>query len=185
MPVISEEKAYNGAQDRVERLGLSGLLAEVRQLVTGFRLLVKEAKDANGGAAVRRLLDARFQASEGWAKRQTGDVDWSKCTSFNGARVCLGVEIQFSARSDLVVVDLIHLRKAIVKGRIDVGVLIVPSDRLGYFLTDRGPKLADAKRHVVEAKVEDLPLILIGLDHDGPGPPLQKQFKRTTAMEES
>ena len=37
----------------------------------------------------------------------------------------------------------------------------------------------------VEAKVEDLPLILIGLDHDGPGPPLQKQFKRTTAMEES
>jgi hypothetical protein len=41
------------------------------------------------------------------------------------------VEIQFSARSDLVVIDLIHLRKAIVQGKIDIGVLVVPSDRLG------------------------------------------------------
>jgi len=72
------------------------------------------------------------------------------------------------------------LRKAINKGLIDVGVLVVPSDRLGGFLTDRAPKMADAKRHVEAARVEDLPLILIALEHDGPGPPLAKQKKRRT-----
>lgn len=185
MPRIAEERAYNGAEDRIGRLGLTGLLEEVRRIITGFELLVKESVDANGGAAVRKLLDARFEAADGWTKRQTGDVDWSKCSTFNGARVCIGVEIQFSARSDLVVIDLIHLRKAIIKGTIDVGVLVVPSDRLGSFLTDRGPKMADAKRHVIEAKVEDLPLILISLDHDGPGPPLAKQLKRRMAVEET
>jgi hypothetical protein len=95
------------------------------------------------------------------------------------------VEIQFSARSDLVVIDLIHLRKAIVQGKIDIGVLVVPSDRLGGFLTDRGPKMADAKRHVVEARVEDLPLVLISLEHDGSGPALAKQLKRPMRTEGS
>lgn len=149
--------------------------------MTGFSLLVKEARDANGGAAVRKLVDVQFEQSGGWAKKQTGDVDWIKCKTINGTRVCVGVEVQFSARSDLIVIDLIHLRKALVRGLIDVGILVVPSDKLGIFLTDRGPKMADAKRHVVEAKVEDLPLILMAVEHDGPGPALAKQFKRTVA----
>lgn len=185
MPRVFEEKFYNGARDRLTRLGLSPLMDEIRAIATGFPLLVREATDANGGAAVRKLLDERFAAASGWTKKQTGDVDWSKCLSINGARVCIGVEIQFSARSDLVVIDLIHLRKAIVQGKIDVGVLVVPSDRLGGFLTDRGPKMADAKRHVVEARVEDLPLVLISLEHDGPGPALAKQMKRPMRTEGS
>src|SRR3989442_11921130 len=139
-PKIFEEKFYNGAQDRLNRLGLNPLMDEIRGIVTGFPLLVKEATDANGGAAVRTLLDQRFDIPTGWTKKQTGDVDWSKCLSLDGARVSIAVEIQFSARSDLVVIDLIHLRKAIVQGKIDIGVLIVPSDRLGVFLTDRGQK---------------------------------------------
>jgi hypothetical protein len=181
MPKIVEEQSYNGVEQRIKRLGLSSLLNEVRLIVTGFSLLVKESRDANGGAAVRKLMDAQFQKAKGWTKKQTGDVDWTKCQIVNGTKVCIGVEIQFSARSDLLVIDLIHLRKAIVKGHIDVGVLVVPSDKLGIFLTDRGPKMADAKRHVVEAKVEDLPLILIAIEHDGPGSALAKQFKRTSA----
>jgi hypothetical protein len=181
MPKIVEEQPYNGAEERIKRLGLGSLLSEVRLIVTSFSLLVKESRDANGGAAVRKLIDAQFQKAKGWTKKQTGDVDWTKCQIVNGTRVCIGVEIQFSARSDLLVIDLIHLRKAIVKGHIDVGVLIVPSNKLGVFLTDRGPKMADAKRHVVEAKVEDLPLILIAVEHDGPGLALAKQFKRTSA----
>jgi hypothetical protein len=74
--------------------------------------------------------------------------------------------------------DIIHLRKSIVQGEIDVGVLVVPSDHLAEFLTDRGPSRADAERHIDEARAEDLPLILIALEHDGPGPPLAKQAKR-------
>lgn len=178
MPRIHEEKAYNGALERIERLGLSVLLDEVRQILTGFRLLVKEETDANGGAAVRKMIDARFEDARGWTPRKTGAVDWTKCRVVNGTKICLGVEIQFSARSDLIVIDIIHLRKALTQGLIDVGILIVPNDRLGGFLTDRGPSMSDAERHVREARAEDLPLLLIALEHDGPGPALAKQEKK-------
>lgn len=177
MPRIVEEQAYNGVLERIERLGLGPLLDELRSILQGFGLRVKEERDANGGAAVRRLIDERFARATGWTKKQTGDVDWTKCLVINGTRVCVGVEIQFSARSDLVVVDLIHLRKALTDGKIDVAVLVVPSDRLGVFLADRGPKIADAKRHVREARADDLPLLLVALEHDGPGPALAKQAK--------
>ncbi len=177
MPRIVEEQPYNGVIEKVERLGLGPLLDEIRSLPREFPLRVKEERDTNGGAVVRKLIDERFQRAAGWAKKQTGDVDWTKCLTVDGAQICIGVEIQFSARSDLVVVDLIHLRKAITEGRIDVAVLVVPSDRLSVFLTDRGPKMADAKRHVREAWADDLPLLLVSLEHDGPGPALAKQPK--------
>lgn len=80
--------------------------------------------------------------------------------------------------SEHLIMDIIHLRRALTSGDIDVGILVVPSDKLGPFLTDRGPKLADAKRLIREARVEDLPIILLGLEHDGPGPALAKQAKR-------
>jgi hypothetical protein len=184
LPRIVEEKHYDGALEKIERLGLGGLLDEIRRIITRFQLLVKEETDANGGAAVRKMLDAQFEHATGWEKKQTGGVDWIKCQVVNGARVCIGVEVQFSARSDLLVIDIIHLRKAITQGRIDVGVLVVPSDRLGNFLTDRGPSMSDAKRHVLEARAEDLPLILIALEHDGPGPPLAKQEKKPRKVPE-
>lgn len=38
--------------------------------------------------------------------------------------------------------------------------------------------MSDAKRHMREARAEDLPLVLIALEHDGPGPALKKQAKR-------
>ncbi len=176
MPKIVEELHYDGARERIERLGLDPLYQELRGILTGFILHVEERRDANGGAAVRRLIDARFPSS--WENVQTGDIDWTKCHIVNGTRVCLGVEIQMSARSDLVVIDVIHLRRALETGQIDVGLLVVPSDRLGVFLTDRGPRMSDAKRHVREARAEDLPLVLIALEHDGSGPALAKQVKR-------
>lgn len=178
MPVITEEKAYDGALERVERLGLQKLLDEVRNVATAFQLLVKEERDANGGAAVRKLLDARFVSAAGWTNKTSGDVDWVKCHVVNGTRVCIGVEVQFSARSDLLVMDVHHLRKSITEGIIDVGILLVPSDRLSTFLTDRAPCMSDAKRHVTGARAEDLPLILIALEHDGPGSSLAKQKKK-------
>ena len=177
MPRIVEEHPYDGVLERMDRLGLGSLLDELRAILQGFTLRLREERDANGGAAVRKLIDAQFEHAEGWTKKHTADVDWTKCLTVNGTRVCLGVEIQFSARSDLVVIDLIHLRKALTDGKIDAAVLVVPSDRLGVFLTDRGPRIADAKRHVREARVDDLPLLAMGLEHDGPGPALAKQVK--------
>ena len=178
MPRIVEELPYNGVLQRIERLGLAPIVEELRDIIQGFTLEIEERRDANGGAAVRKRLDARFAAADGWIKKQTGDVDWTKCRIVDGTRLCLGTEIQFSGRSDLIVVDLIHLRKALTAGRIDVAVLVVPSDRLGVFLTDRGPRMADAKRHVAAARADDLPLLLVGLEHDAPGRALPKQAKR-------
>jgi hypothetical protein len=178
MPKIVEEAAYDGVMQKTERLGLAPLIDELRNVLSGFQLLVKEAQDSNGGAAVRRLIDERFDKVGGWVKKQTGDVDWTKCHIVNGTRVCVGVEVQVSARSDLIVMDIVHLRRAIEVGMIDVGILVVPSDKLSNFLTDRAPCMSDAKRHVGHAKAEDLPLILMAMEHDGAGPALAKQKKR-------
>ena len=178
MPKITEEIPYNGAIEKVTRLGLTTLLEEVRGIATGFELLVKEETDSNGGAAVRKLIDAQFERATGWTKKQSGDVDWTKCKIINGTRVCMGVEVQVSARSDLLVIDIHHLRRAIISGQIDIGVLLVPNDELSVFLTDRGPSISDAKRHVAGARAEDLPLILMAFKHDGSGPALKKQAKR-------
>lgn len=163
--------------EKIERLGLHGLLDELHRLLTGFELRVLEEKDKNGGAAVRVMIDEAFERAGGWTITKSGDVDWVKCHRANGTRVCVGVEVQFSARSDLIVMDIIHLRKAITKGSIDVGILVVPSDRLSRFLTDRAPCMSDAERHVTEAGAESLPLLLIALEHDGPGPTLAKRKK--------
>ena len=180
MPRIVEEVYYNGARDRVERLGLAPLIDQVKAVVSDFKLLVLEVVDANGGAAVRKLLDARFEERGGWTKKTAGDIDWTKCHEVDGTRVCVGVEVQVSARSDLLVVDMIHLTAAFRDGRLDIGVVIVPSDRLGRFLTDRGPCISDAKKHARAARLEDSPLILFAIEHDGPGPPLAKQAKRSS-----
>ena len=179
MPRIVEECPYNGFETRVKRLGIESLIDEIRAIVTGFELRVNEEQDTNGGAAVRKLLGGAFTAAGGWEKKQSGGVDWTKCRAVNGTRVCVGIEVQVSARSDLLVMDIIHLRKAITDGAIDAGIIIVPSDRLSNFLTDRAPAMADAKRHVKEAKADDLPLLLVALEHDGSGPALAKQAKKT------
>jgi hypothetical protein len=180
MPKIVEEIYYNGARERIERLGLGPLIDEIKNAVQGFTLLVKEETDTNGGAVVRKLLDQRFAAAGGWTKKTGGDIDWTKCHRVNGTRVCVGVEVQVSARSDLLVMDMIHLTAAFRDGRLDVGVVIVPSDRLSRFLTDRGPCISDAKRHAKVARLEDSPLVLLAIEHDGPGEPLAKQKKRAS-----
>jgi len=180
MPKIVDEVWYDGAKERIKRLGLSPLIDELKVIITEFDLRVKESVDANGGAAVRRLIDARFEKSGGWTKKVGGDIDWFKCKFVNGTQVCIGVEVQVSARSDLLVVDMIHLTAAFREGRIDAGVVIVPSDKLSRYLTDRGPCFSDAKKHANVARLEDSPLVLIAIEHDGAGPPLEKQFKRTS-----
>lgn len=178
MPRIVEPVYYDGASERVDRLGLAPLIDEIKAVIEGFELRVLDEVDSNGGAAVRKLLDARFEEIGGWAKKITGDIDWIKCRQINGTKVCVGVEIQVSARSDLLVVDMIHLTAAFREGRLDVGVLIVPSDKLSRFLTDRGPCISDAKKHARVARLEDSPLILFAIEHEGPGPALAKQRKR-------
>jgi hypothetical protein len=178
MPKITQRTFFNGTEEKLIRLGLRGIWDELEGILTGFTLQVLEEKDSNGGAAVRELLDARFRNVGGWDNKQTGGVDWIKCHSVNGTKVCLGVEVQFSARSDLLIVDVHHLRDDITTGKIDVGIVVVPSDRLAYFLTDRVARYTDAVKAVERARAADLPLVVIALEHDSPGASLLKRRTR-------
>ena len=178
MPKIAAEKWFNGAEERRARLGLGPLFDELIQILTGFELLVEERRDANGAAEIRSIFDSRFLLAEGWTKKQTGGVDWTKCRAINSTSVCLGVEVQFSGRSDLVIVDVVHLREELISGRIDVGIVVVPSNHLAPFLTDRVARYDDAVRAVERARAADLPLGVIALEHNGPGPAIAKRRTR-------
>lgn len=178
MPTIVDRTFFNGTNEKLDRLGLRGLWDELESLLIGFELCVAEKKDSNGGAAVREIIDTRFRAAGGWKNRATGGVDWTKCHTINGTRVCLGVEIQFSARSDLLIVDVQHLRDEIIEGRIDIGAIVVPSNKLAYFLTDRVARYSDAVKAIERARASDLPLVVLALEHDGPGPSLIKRRTR-------
>ena len=180
MPKIILEKAFDGAEALIRRLGLDQLLAETRELITGFPFLVEERKDANSARALRVALDERFKAAGGWTQKKSGGVDWIKQQAINGRprHICIGVEVQVSGRSDMLAVDLMHLRKELLQGMIDLAVLVVPSDTLGSYLTDRVARLSEAARHIEMARAEEMPFVLIAIEHDGPGPAHAKQTKR-------
>ena len=76
------------------------------------------------------------------------------------------------------IIDVDHLRLGIIAGEIDVGILVTNSDRLAVFMTDRAAHFSAATRTVERARATDLPLLLIGLEHDGAGGALAKQRKR-------
>ncbi len=169
MPQIVKKRFYDGAEEKVRRLGLTPLLQEIDQILTGFELIVQPTRNANSGGKVREMIDRAFLASGGWFHRIAGDIDWRKCKVVNGTQVCVGVEVQVSARSDLVFRDIVHFRNQISAGHIDVGVEILPSAALSYFLTDRAPAMSDGERIMDEMRADDLPLILIAIEHDQAG----------------
>lgn len=157
----------------MNRLGLGGLIAEVENRLKDRRILVAEEKEANGAAELREQLDGLFK--DDWTQAKVGDIDWIRCKTINGTKVCVGVEIQISGRSEMLYKDVLHLRKRIERGDIDLGVIIVPNDRLQRFLPDRTPSASYAAKVIKEQDADRLPIILIEIEHDGPGPALTKR----------
>ncbi len=170
MPTISETRDYNGFAEKARRLGLDELVAEVASTITGFPLLIEETKYANGTRGLRRRIDAGFARLGGWTKIIVGGIDWTKRNP-RGASV--GVEVQVSGRSDMLAVDIMHLSAELIAGRIDVGIIIVPDDRLSRFLTDCTPNFRTAIRHVRD-RASDLPIRVLAFCHNGIGGPLEK-----------
>jgi len=179
---ITQIRYYGGARDKIARLGLAHLFLEVQQIILDTKVLLLEVKDANSGAVVREALDKGFEDAEGWQPRKTGDIDWTKRSRYNESILTrIGVEVQVSARSDLVVRDLVHLRNKLQKGEIDIGVIIVPSDRMEVFLPDRYPRFSEAVKYVEQEFKEAMltPLVLIAIEHDGPAAtPLEKKKRK-------
>lgn len=165
----------------MQRLGLKPLLDEVTSLVEATKILLLEqrrrgSESFKGAARVPELLDSSFKQNGTWDFKKSGDVDWSKCKIVNGTRVCLGVEIQISARDEMLYKDILHLKTRITRGDIDLGLIIVPSDRLQSYLPDRTPCISYARKVVSEQDADRLPIILMEMEHDGPGLPLGKKI---------
>lgn len=170
MPIISDREDYNGFLAKVDRLGLESIIAEAESTLTSFQLLVAEEKHANGTKGIREKIDGRFAAISGWVKLTSGGIDWTKT---NDQGLSVGVEVQVSGRSDMLAVDILHLSESMTHGSIDIGLIIVPNNRLSRFLTDRTPNLATAVKHV-ESRARSLPIRIVAFGHDGIGPPLSK-----------
>lgn len=175
MPKIVDIQAYDGFDRKVERLGLTGVLGEVRERISAFEFLLAETRRGNSAAALRELLDARFRTVAGWSIVKSGGIDWTKCIRHNDAEVCMGVELQISARSDLLTNDLAHLMQAIELGNIDVGVIVVPSNETAPYLTDRCPRFSYAVDHVNRIKGQFSPLLIMSIGHDGVGEAIPKR----------
>jgi len=169
VPIISETKDYNGFVQKVARLSLTKLVDEATSTLD-FELLVEERVHANGTQGLRRTIDAAFKNLGGWKVVTVGGVDWTKASQQGGT---VGVEVQVSGRSDMLAVDIMHLKEKLFEGFIDAGIIIVPDNTLSRWLTDRTPNLATAVKHI-EDRARDLPIRVIAFRHIGPGPALDK-----------
>jgi hypothetical protein len=71
----------------------------------------------------------------------------------------------------------VHLRNSLQEATIDIGVIVVPSDVLQKFLPDRTPCFSDAVRYIEQEFKEAMtyPIIVMAVEHDGPGKALPKQ----------
>jgi len=170
MPIITAEVDFNGVAAKISRLGLQPLVDEAVSALGHFKMLVREERHANGTRGLRQSIDQGFDSAGGWSKLTVGGIDWKKTNSLGAS---IGVEVQVSGRSDMLAVDIMHLREDITNGTIDVGIIIVPDDRLSKFLTDRTPNLATALKHV-ENRARELPIKVIAFAADGVGDPLPK-----------
>lgn len=179
---ITEIKYYSGSIERITKLGLSTLFLETQGIFLNTKVFLKESKDANGAAEVRKMVDEKFIEAGDWEKSVTGDVDWVKKFRYNRTLIAsIGVEVQFSSRSDLLVRDLVHIRNAIQQGYIEVGVIVVPSDKMQNYLPDRTPCFKDAIR-IFETEfpeAQKFPIVLMAVEHDGEGSALAKQKRKS------
>src|SRR5262245_22364481 len=145
MPIISDTRDYNGFAAKATRLGLDPLVTDAQSTISAFVLLVTEERHKNGTKGIRESLDSAFNLLGGWKKLASGGIDWTKQ---NAKGATIGVEVQVSGRSDMLAVDIMHLKEDLVSGSIDIGLIIVPDDTLSRFLTDRTPNFATAVKHV-------------------------------------
>lgn len=178
---ITNIRFYDGARDKICRLGLADLFLEVQETIFRTAISLEEAPEANGAAVIREALDASFEKSKTWKQTKAGGVDWAKQIRINAKYITkLGVEIQVSARSDLLIRDIVHLRNSLQEGSIDVGVIIVPDDRMQRFLPDRTPAFRDAVRYIEKEFKEatTFPIVIIAVEHDSPGRALAKKKRK-------
>lgn len=171
MPRLKDVRAFDGAENKIKRLGLGHVWNEVRAVLTGFHLEVEARFPANDAAVLVEVLNRRFAMTEGWARRKVGGRLWVKALVVDGAQICVGVRLQVSGRRDvsgpdLMIVEVTTLAQVMISGSVDVAILVVPSDELSAYLGRRSPKFSDAMRAAERSSFTDLPFMVVGLQPD-------------------
>ena len=177
---ITKITYYGGAREKICRLGLADLFLELQDVILSTAIVLEEVREANGAAAIRESLDAAFTARTDWVGIKAGGVDWVKRVRYNQTFLArLGIDIEVSARSDLLIRDVVHLRNSLQKAEIDVGVIVVPDDRMQKFLPDRTPSYLDAVRYIEvefkQATTFPIRCASFGIEHDGSGAAIPKR----------
>ncbi len=167
------KSVFDGADALIDRLGLDELLAEVRNILTGFELLVEAEKATERSGDLRRTMDSALPVAGGWVRTTRSFVLFQAACNERPAASHLHRRRLRSQAERISFVDLIHCEIA-SQGAIDLSVLIVPSDKVGLYLTDRVARVSEAMRHIKMGRFEDMPFVLIAMEHDGPGPRLAK-----------
>lgn len=163
---IAKEIPYDGVRQRIARLNLSPLVEEVRRALESVRLQLKKEPGAERPGFLQKLIDARFQRASGWSRAIKGRRYWKKCVEIDGASVCAKVGVRVSGRKDFVVTDLHSLCRSIETGEVDLGILVVPSDRLSHALRPRQTSLRETQEVVEQTNACSLPLLLIAIEYD-------------------
>lgn len=175
MPELKECAFFGGAPEKIDRLGLKCIWNELESILTDFEPHIGNRNNISGRLSLRKLIDERFRSLVAWQLKRGGY--WAGCHKIDGIRAYLGVRMQLSVtpESDRLFVDLQYLCDGITRGQIDVGVLVVPSDNP---IEARVARYSDAVKAVERARASDLPLAVLALEHDGPGPALIKRQTR-------
>ncbi|MGI9086337.1 MAG: hypothetical protein ACR2HH_01130 [Chthoniobacterales bacterium] len=169
---------YGRGKDKIARLGLTDLFLQVQEIVFATHVTLQEFVRANGAAPIREKIHASFSSNKDWARIAAGGFHRGKHMRSNPPfAAILDVKVQVSARSDLLIRDVVHLRNSLQKAEIDVGVIVVPDDRMQKFLPDRTPSFSDAIRYIeVEFKeATTFPIVVMAIEHDSPGKAMPKK----------
>lgn len=179
---ITQLRFYDGARERVCRLGLADLLLELQDVLLSAEVHGEEGVYTEHVLSLYSLIDGALEARGGWERRSRSGIDWVREFRYNQTFLSrLGVELQVPSRTDMSIGDVTHLRYAIIEGLIDVGVVVVPDDRLQVFLPDRTPAFRDAVRYIEEEFKEAMnyPFVIVAIEHDAPGDALPKQPRKS------
>jgi hypothetical protein len=157
---------FDGAEAKLHRLQLGPLLAEVEKRIQSSVVLLAESDRANHATELQDQLGALFAID----KARGGK--WSNCRRIGEAALRMEFRMRISSRREILYKDVLHLRRRLECGAIDLGVIVIPSDKLQRFLSGRTPSSSYAEKVIREMDTDRYPIILIELEHDGLGPTL-------------
>jgi hypothetical protein len=170
--VKTQIRYFAGAEAKLHRLKLGPLLAGVEQRLQSSVVLLAESDRASNAIELQHQLGGLF------AIEKARGGKWSSCRRIGDAELRLEFRMRISSRRQILYKDVLHLRYSLECGDVDLGVIIVPSDKLQRCLSSRTPSSSYAATVIREMSADCFPIVLIEIEHDGLGPVLAKRSLR-------